>query len=111
MLNEVSMTDRYSYDTQRVTFLYNSDPECRTSQGLDPEKQYIVFFNGENSIPVHLVLNEDYIDFDHLMLTLNNSIVKGTPKWSQRAYSSLYDFYMNGLVFLMEEGSLGKALE
>lgn len=44
------------------------------------------------------------------MFTLNTSIVKGTPRWSQRSYSSLYDFYMNGIVFMMEEGSLTRVV-
>jgi len=44
------------------------------------------------------------------MFTLNTSIVKGTARWSQRSYSALYDFWMNGLVFLMEEKALSRVV-
>ena len=44
------------------------------------------------------------------MFTLNTSIVKGTARWSQRSYSALYDFWMNGIVFLMEEKALSQVV-
>jgi len=44
------------------------------------------------------------------MFTLNTSIVKGTARWSQRSYSALYDFWMNGLVFLIEEKALSQVV-
>lgn len=45
------------------------------------------------------------------MYTLNTSINKGTPRWSQRSYSALFDYSANGLIFMMEEGALTKAEE
>jgi len=45
------------------------------------------------------------------MYTLNTSINKGTPRWSQRSYSALFDYYANGLIFMMEEGALTKSDE
>ncbi len=109
MLQSMSMVDRYQYDQHRVGFYYNTDPKCREENELDPEKKQVAFFNGENSIPVHLTFGEDAIDFNQLMYTLNTSINKGTPRWSQRSYSVLFDFYSNGLIFLMEEGALVQA--
>ena len=111
LLNTMAMVDRYNFDQQRAGFYYNSDPKCRSEHDLEEDKKYVVYFNGVNSLPYHLTLDEDYINFEQLMFTLNTSIVKGTPRWSQRAYSSLYDFYMNGLVFMMEEGSLTRVVE
>jgi hypothetical protein len=53
-----------------------------------------------------LTVDEDYIDFQQIMYTLNTSIVKGTPRWSQRSYSVLYDFWLNGIVLMMGENAL-----
>lgn len=111
ILNSMAMVDRYNYDQQRAGFYYNSDPKCRSEHDLEEDKKYVVYFNGVNSLPYHLTLDEDYINFEQLMFTLNTSIVKGTPRWSQRSYSALFDFYMNGIVFMMEEGSLTRVVE
>ena len=70
-----------------------------------------MFFNGENSIPYHLNMNEDAVSFEQLLYTLNTSTVKGTPRWSQRSYSALYDFFLNGIVYLMPEGSLTNVVD
>ena len=70
-----------------------------------------MFFNGENSIPYHLNMNEDDVSFEQLLYTLNTSTVKGTPRWSQRSYSALYDFFLNGIVYLMPEGSLTNVVD
>ena len=53
-----------------------------------------------------MTVEDDELPYDQLMFTLNTSIVKGTPRWSQRSYSTLFDFYLNGIVFMMEEGAL-----
>ena len=45
------------------------------------------------------------------MFTLNTSIVKGTARWSQRSYSSLFDFWMTGIVYLMPEDALGNVVD
>jgi len=44
------------------------------------------------------------------MFTLNTSIQKGTARWSQRSYSALYDFWMNGLVMVLEEKALSQVV-
>ena len=106
MLNYMSMADRYTYDQQRVGFFFNDDPECIKANDLAEGKSHVVFFNGLNSIPYHLTVDDDEITYEQLMFTLNTSIVKGTPRWSQRSYSTLFDFYLNGIVFMMEEGAL-----
>ena len=43
----LSIVDRYNFDEQRVSFLYNEDPECREAYDLDPKKSYVAFLNGE----------------------------------------------------------------
>ena len=56
VLNRVSMADRYNFDEQRLGFYWNSDPDCRRDRRLNEDSNYIVFFNGENSIPLVLLL-------------------------------------------------------
>jgi hypothetical protein len=51
ILVNVSMVDRYNFDQQRVGFYYNNEPECLKENDLEQDKRYIVFYNGENSIP------------------------------------------------------------
>ena len=42
-----------------------------------------------------------------MMFTLHTGIVKGTPRWGERAYSALYDLNQNGLIYYMgERGSM-----
>ena len=53
------MFDRYHVDQDRAGFFYVEDPECRKQMKLDPEKRYIVFYNGEASIPSYLTVGED----------------------------------------------------
>jgi hypothetical protein len=36
------------------------------------------------------------------LFLVNTSVVKGTPRWGQRAHSSIFDFYQNGLVYMMK---------
>ena len=61
------MFDRYSFDEQRVGFYFNSDPQCKKLRDLDPVKDYIVIYNGENSVPsIHIVEDEDSVDVAHL---------------------------------------------
>lgn len=103
------MTDIYTYDQQKVGFFYNDSNDCKKEMNLDESKRHIVFYNGLNSIPYHFTMEDDHITHDHLMFSLNTSIVKGTPRWSQRSYSALFNFWMNGIVFMMEEGALHEA--
>ena len=85
------MSERYNQMSNKVGFYYNSDPECVKQNRLPEGKNYIVFFNGENSLPHHLTLNEDFLSFKMLSKNLDVQMVKGTPKWSQRAYTCLYE--------------------
>ena len=106
LVSTLSMVDRYSYDQSRAGFFYNSDPACRKEHDLDEDKNYVVYFNGLNALPQHLEWDTDQITYDQLLFTLNTSIVKGTPIWGQRSYSALYDYWMNGIVFLLEKGAI-----
>ena len=45
-------------DEQRIGYFYNTDPECRKARDLDEDKSYVVFFNGEESIPYILEVTE-----------------------------------------------------
>jgi len=73
--------------------------------GLDAGMEFITMFNGYNALPTHLIADET-LDFSTLNYRLQTSINKGTPRWSQRSYASLFEFGTNGLVYLTEEGSL-----
>ena len=85
-LPTVSMIDRYKFDDQRAGFFYNSDPECRKERDLDPEKSYVIMYNGENGIPFKLTIGEDEIDVDRLLFETTMMITRGTPRWSQRGH-------------------------
>ena len=64
ILNTMAMVDRYNFDQQRAGFYYNSDPKCRSEHDLEEEKKYVVYYNGVNSLPYHLTLDEDFINFE-----------------------------------------------
>lgn len=51
LVNRLSMVDRYFVDQQRAGFYYNSDVECKKANNLEADKNYIVFYNGENASP------------------------------------------------------------
>ena len=88
--SQASMVDRYNFDEQRVGFFYNDDPECRTKRDLEGDKKYIVFYNGENSIPLVLELGLDNIEVSRLIYETTIGVVKGTPRWGQRAQSAVF---------------------
>ena len=50
-LNEVASLDRHNSEEQLVEFLFNEEPECRKTHGLDEDKSYVVSFNGYHSVP------------------------------------------------------------
>ena len=110
LFEELAKVDRYNFDDQRAGFYYVEDSACRTEHDLDDDKNYIVFFNGENSIWNHIEVTPDSVNFEQLMFTLNTSIVKGTARWSQRSYSALFDFLMTGIVYLMPEDALSNVV-
>jgi|Transcript_10855 hypothetical protein len=97
------MLDRFKYDEQRVNFFYNSDPECRRLRDLDPEKGYIVIYNGENSIPFILELGKDEISLRRLIFEVTVSVVRGTPRWGQRGHSAVFDHFMSALIYMIPE--------
>ena len=47
-VNQLAMSDHHRFDG-KTGFSHNTDPECRRIFGLDPEKNYVGFFNGEES--------------------------------------------------------------
>ena len=51
LVNRLSMVDRYFVDQQRAGFYYNYEVECKKANNLEADKNYIVFYNGENSSP------------------------------------------------------------
>ena len=101
-MNKASMIDRYQFDEGRVGFFHNEDEKCRKERNLQEDKSYIAWFNGENSVPYILEV-EDGIDAHRIMFETNVRAVNGTPKWGSRANSAIFDFYKNGLIYMMEE--------
>ena len=98
------MIDRYSFAEQRIQFYYNDDPACREKNQLDPEKKFIVSFNGHNSVPsAWEYTTNDPIDMEQLIFMATVGVVKGTPKWGQRAHAAIFDLMQNGIVFMMPE--------
>ena len=61
------MIDRYQFDEQRVGFFFNEDESCREKRNLDKDKSYIVWYNGENSVPYIIEITDEPIDRQHLM--------------------------------------------
>jgi len=100
---KASMVDRFNFDEQRVGFFYVEDPECRRLRDLDPEKSFIVIYNGENSIPFILEIGKDEVDLARLIFEINTGIVKGTPRWGQRANTAVFTHYVNGLIYMIPE--------
>lgn len=103
LVTKLSIMDRYNFNEQRAMFGYNSDPECRKTFGLDENKKYIAFLNGEGSIPNIMTIGEHEITLQSLAFALTTSIVKATPQWGQRAYSGLFDWKQNGIIYYMPE--------
>ena len=85
MLALLSMTDRFHFDQQRVGFFWNDEPECRTQYGLSEDKKYLMMLNGLNSLESHLELTGEHHKIEDLLYLVNLNLIKGTPRWSQRA--------------------------
>ena len=103
IFNTASMIDRYNFDEQRVGFYYNDDPECRELRSLEKDEKYYVFYNGENSVPFILQVGLDKIDLPRLMFETTAGVVKGTPRWGQRANAAIFNHFSNGLIYMMPE--------
>lgn len=93
-LYDLSKIDRYSFDEQNIAVYINSDPKCREDRELEADKKFLVMYNGDHSIPHAWEVDEkEGIDLNRLMFLVNTSIVKGTPKWGQRAHAAIFDHY------------------
>ena len=81
------MLDRFKFNEGRYSFYYNEDPECRRLGDLDPEKDLLVFFNGDKIAPyvIDVEENKEMLTTDRLMFELTNRATYGTPKWGTRA--------------------------
>lgn len=62
-----------------------------------------MFFNGENSVPFILEVGKDNIDLPRLMHEISVGIVKGTPRWGQRASDAIFTHFANGLIYMIPE--------
>ena len=102
-LNDASMIDKYKFDIQRTGFFYNEDPECRKERELEGDKPYIVWYNGVNSVPFIIEIADEPISLHRVLYETTIRSVLGTPMWGQRANSALFDFYQNGLIYMMPE--------
>ena len=81
--------DRYTFDEQRVGFFYSSDKECKEKKGLDKDRDFIVYYNGEYSIPYVIEVNDDGLDKNRLLYETTVRVVNGSPRWSSRAKSAM----------------------
>ena len=97
------MIDRYEFDEQRIGYFYNSDPECRKARDLDEDKSYVVFFNGEESIPYILEVTEEGIETSRLLYENAVRAVNGTPMWGSRAKSAVFEYNANALIYMTPE--------
>ena len=103
-LEKVSMIDRFNYDEQRIGFYYNQDPACRAQFEIDGVEDALVSFNGYNSVP-QVIFDDGSVEIDlkFVLYTLTVAVQKGTPRWGQRAHSAIFDFYQNGLIYMVGE--------
>jgi hypothetical protein len=69
---------------------------------LEADKNYLVLYNGENSVPITIDLDES-VDFSRVIYEMNTGIVKGTPKWGQRANASVFNHMTNALIYMVPE--------
>lgn len=109
LINDLALIDTYRFQDSRVSFHYNEDRKCRSEFNLDPKKAHIAFLSGD-ATPNILTVNEDYIDLKQMLFTLNTSILKGTPQWGQRAYSTLFDLGQNAIIYYMPDGETVKSI-
>ena len=92
MLEGLSLFDKYNFDQQKVGFFWNNDPECKKEFGLDEEERYLLMLNGINSIESHFHFEPlTYYSAETLMMEVNVQVCKGTPRWSQRASSVVFE--------------------
>ena len=46
---------------------------------------------------------DETVDFARVMFELTTSMVRGTPKWGERAHAALFTHGVNGLFYMMPE--------
>jgi len=62
-----------------------------------------VFLNGDNTEEEVLTFGEHDISLQQLIFTLNTQMVKGTPRWGQRAFSSIFDFRLSAVIYMISD--------
>ena len=65
-------------------------------------------YNGWNSLPYILELGKDEFDTSSLLFDMTIHAVNGTPKWGSRAKAAIFDFYQNGLIYMMPDMMTGE---
>ena len=107
-LSYVSMIDKYMYNNDRYAAKYIEDPECRLKRQLDPEKEFIVIYNGSNKLPKIIEIDKDEFSIQSLFYDMTLHAVYGTPKWGPRAKILLFDLKISSLVYMIPEKMDGK---
>lgn len=102
LFTQLSMVDRYNFNEQFAKFLVIEDPECRRKFGLDESKRHIMFLNGEYTRKEVMTIGEHDLSLQLLIFTLNTQMVKGSPRWGQRAFSSIFDFKQSAIIYYMD---------
>jgi len=103
MLSLLSQIDRFTYDQQRIGFYWNDEPECKKQFDLEEDKPHLLMLNGLNSIESNIALTGEYHDPYDLMYMINTQVCKGTPRWSQRSNSVIFDHNKPALVLMLEK--------
>ena len=107
-LKTASMIDRYEFFYDKPTFNVVEDPECATKHGLDPSKQNVMLYISKDLEPEVITgdPNDESVgplDMMKVMRFISISIVKAIPRWGERAHTILFDFQMNGILYLIPE--------
>ena len=107
-LKSASMIDRYEFFYDKPTFHVNTEPDCAAKYELDPAKQNVLMFVNKDIKPDVLTgdPNDESVGALDMMKTMrfiSTSIVKAVPRWGERAHTVLFDFQMNGLIYLIPE--------
>lgn len=50
-----------------------------------------------------ITLSEVKPELNQMLFTLNTQMVKGTPRWGQRAFSSIFDYRQNAIMYMLPE--------
>lgn len=101
-LNDVVSLDRFSGSEQIVGLLYNEDPECRKTHGLDEDKNYVVSFNGYNSFPSILHRGDDEFDAFSVLKKMNAAVVQGKTSFGLRDVESFQN-NQNALIYMFKD--------